>query len=602
MQLKITPRFITAMATAAVAPLLVYGLVSIFTLREVTSQSVREGNQNVARRAAEQIEQYIRLNIRVLEALATDIQNTLLQPVHRDRALTDHALDFPEFRELTLFSADGSVLATSLIGKATVQAPTDDNGDQPRVAPITIDDDLLPTTTITIPLSRLGQRDGWLIGELSLEELWRIVDSIRVGTAGFALLVAEDGRLIAHGNPNAKARIAGGDNLATHDLIRATRSTPVSPGVVDGSPDETGPAGSIRGTPSYRVYNDNDGQEQLGVSSPIVGLGWTLVVEQPTSEAFALAYQLGIGLFGWILGVLILTLLIGYYWGRSFLRPIFSLIRGTEALAAGRLDERVVIGGHDELAQLGAAFNGMASRLVELQEDARKQARQAMFGTIAAGLVHDISHPIQNINNSCKLILKLDDDVEYRATFQRTVEREFSSIKRLLDDLRNLSRPTPLERFPVDLNRAVREAVELMQPLAETAGLSLHKKLAERPLYIEGNLFALERVYRNLIVNAIEATSPGGQITVSTQHDSGHARVKIADTGLGIAPDRIGAIFEDFSTTKRGGLGLGLAVSRKIVEQLGGSIHVTSRVGSGTTFVVEFEETETRPLQLTGQY
>ncbi len=594
MQLKITSRFVTAVATAAVAPLLVYGLVSIYTLREVTSQSVREGNQNVAQRAAEQIEQYIRLNTRVLEALATDIQNASLEPWHRDRMLTDHALDFPEFRELTLFSADGSVLSTSLIGEATVLAPTDDGDDQPTVAPITVDDDLLPTTTITIRLSHLGRLEGWLIGELSLEELWRMVDSIRVGTAGFALLVATDGRLIAHGNPNAKARVAAGDNLATHDLIRSTWSIPIFPGAVE-DPDETGPMASTDGTPSYHVYDDGDGQELLGVSSPVAGLGWTLVVEQPTSEAFALAYQLGIGLFGWILGVLILTLLLGYYWGRSFLRPIFSLIRGTEALASGRLDERVVIRGHDELAQLGVAFNGMASKLVELQEDARKQARQAMFGTIAAGLVHDISHPIQNINNSCKLILKLDDDDEYRATFQRTVEREFSSIKRLLDDLRNLSRPMPLERFPVDINRAVRETVELLQPLAETAGLGLHKRLTERPLYVEGNLFALDRVYRNLIVNAIEATSPGGQITVSTQNDNGHARVSVEDTGLGIAPDRLRAIFEDFSTTKRGGLGLGLAVSRKIVEQLGGSIHVTSRVGTGTTFVVDLEKTETRP-------
>ena len=99
----------------------------------------------------------------------------------------------------------------------------------------------------------------------------------------------------------------------------------------------------------------------------------------------------------------------------------------------------------------------MADRLVELQEDVRKQERQAMFGRIAAGLVHDLSHPIQNIGNSCKLIVKMFDDLEYRETFKRTVEREMVMIKRVLDDLRNIARPIPLERFPVEVNRAVAE-------------------------------------------------------------------------------------------------------------------------------------------------
>ena len=70
------------------------------------------------------------------------------------------------------------------------------------------------------------------------------------------------------------------------------------------------------------------------------------------------------------------------------------------------MDQRVAIGGRDEIHQLGDSFNAMADRLVELQEDVRKQERQAMFGRIAAGLVHDLSHPIQNIGNSCKLIVK----------------------------------------------------------------------------------------------------------------------------------------------------------------------------------------------------
>lgn len=264
------------------------------------------------------------------------------------------------------------------------------------------------------------------------------------------------------------------------------------------------------------------------------------------------------------------------------------------------MDERVSISGRDEIRQLGDSFNSMADKLVELQENVRKQERQAMFGRIAAGLVHDLSHPIQNIGNSCKLILKMFDDIEYRETFKRTVDREMVVVKRVLDDLRNIARPIPLERFPVDINRSVAEVVESMHQHAETAGVTLRAELAPEVAFIEGDLFALGRVYRNLIINAIQATAPGGLVVAATEARENRVQVRVYDTGCGIPPDRLGAIFEDFVTTKRRGLGLGLAISKKIVEQLGGQISVASEVGKGTTFVLEFPRTQPRPMAAAG--
>ena len=394
-----------------------------------------------------------------------------------------------------------------------------------------------------------------------------MVDGIRVGTEGFALLVAEDGRLLAHGRPDEKARVAAGENLSDHELVAAMTGLSETSASPAPRTVPTLPAGDR--TPRLD-YEAPDGRMLLGVAAPVASLGWTVIVEQPTSEAFALAEQLQLELVFIITLALIATVTLGYYWGQSFIKPIFTLIRDTEAIAAGRLDDRVAISGHDEFHQLGEAFNGMADKLIDLKEDVRKQERQAMFGRIAAGLIHDISHPIQNIANSCGLILKLREDPEYRETFQRTVDREFASIKRVLDDLRNLARPMPLERFPVDVNRAIQDTVDSMAPLAETGGVVLESGLSRHPLYVEGDLFALGRVYRNLIVNAIEATSPGGSITVTTADLGTRAQITVRDTWLGIPAERLGAIFKDFNTTKRRGLGLGLAISRKIVEQLGG--------------------------------
>src|SRR6187549_4081348 len=105
----------------------------------------------------------------------------------------------------------------------------------------------------------------------------------------------------------------------------------------------------------------------------------------------------------------------------------------------------------------------MADRLVELQEDVRKQERQAMFGRVAAGLVHDLSHPIQNIGNSTRLLLRDDVDLESRQMFRRTIERELETLKHFMDDLRNIVKPKPIERFPMDINNSIAEIVEAMR-------------------------------------------------------------------------------------------------------------------------------------------
>jgi len=565
----ISTRVALLVATAAVAPLVLYGYVSITSLREATRQSVTSGNQTIAARAAAEIDLYVFNGVKILQASAADLRQTRLEAWQQDRILKNYVLQFPEFSEITLFDRDGRAVVTSRVGETHLTAPAG----APRIdadfhiAPVTVDDDLLPRTTITIPVRDvLTGPDGWLVGDVGLEQLWKTVDQVRIGDRGFALVLADDGRLIAHGHPDRKRRIARGANLAGHPLLRQM-------------------AGSASG--SLEFTNDA-GDEVLAVAARVPRLGWTLIVEQPTEEAYAVAGRLGRQLIVAIGLALCITIVAGLAWGRSLLRPIGALIRGTRAISEGRLDERVAIDGPNEFRELGDAFNRMSDRLVELQQDVRRQERQAMFGRIAVGLVHDISHPVKNIGNSCKLILKMFDDAEYRDTFKRTVDREMMALKRVLEDLRHLARPMPLERFPVDLNRAVGDVMESMRPLAESAGLAVDTELTGEPLFIEGDLFALGRVYRNLVINAIQATAPGGAINVMVERLDHRARVIIEDTGCGIPPDRLPRIFEDYMTTKKRGLGLGLAISKKIVEQLGGTIAVTSEVGKGTTFAVEF--------------
>jgi signal transduction histidine kinase len=571
--------------TAAVAPLVIYGLVSVSRLRAGIEESVREGNTRLAEQVSTQLKLYIDNNARVIRSVGLEIGGTNLAQWQISRVLKNHVLEFPEFREISLFDSSGRPLATSRVVAPSTSVPT--RGGQSthgvEVSRIFEDEDNLPALDLTVRVSSPNLDAAFLVGRISLEELWRFVDRVRVGNEGYALVLSDERRLVAHGDPSKKRQVA----------LSADGAEPLPEVRLLSTVDPNAPTFAS-------LQEDVDGREKLFTGARVPDLNWTVMVGQPTSEAFAITSQLQSQLFAAIALALLGTVVLGWIWARSFITRIFALTAATRAIAEGRMDERVTIGGRDEIHQLGDAFNSMADRLVELQEDVRKQERQAMFGRIAAGLVHDLSHPIQNIGNSCKLIVKMFDDHEYRETFKRTVEREMVMIKRVLDDLRNIARPIPLERFPVEINRSVGEVVESMQQHAETAGVVLRTELAVDVAFIEGDVFALGRVYRNLILNAIQATAPGGQITVGSEVAGDRVRVRIEDTGCGIAADRLAAIFEDFVTTKRRGLGLGLAISRKIVEQLGGQITVSSEVGKGTTFVLDFPRTRARPMLVAG--
>jgi signal transduction histidine kinase len=576
---KIATRFALLLAAAAVVPLLAYGAVSILTLRNGAQRAVIQGNLNVAARAAEQIELYVTGSVKILKAVAADLQQTGLEPWQKDRILKNFVLQFPEFRELTLLDDNGRATVSSSLGTPTARVPGSEgvNVEGALMSNFSVDDDLLPTAVVAVRLDDNANK-GWLVGRLNLEELWRMVDRIRVGQQGYALVVTNEGQLLAHGDPDEKSRVARGDKMASHPLIVALSQ------------------GRVENTASAE-YSDARGTI-LGVAAPLTSLRWTIIVEQPESEAFAIPIGLQRQLVVAIALALLAMLVVGYFWGRSFINPILALTKGTRALAAGRLDERVAIDSKDELGQLGEAFNNMADRLVELQEDVRKKERQAVFGRVAVGLVHDLSHPIQNIGNSCKLIVKMFDDMEYRDTFKRTVEREFEQVKRVLEDLRNLAKPKPLEKFPLDVNKALHGVAESMLAGAESSGISLETEFAFGPLWIEGDVYALNRIHRNLLTNAFQATPPRGRVIVRTIRNNDQAIIEIADTGSGIPAERLNTIFDDYYTTKKQGLGLGLALSKKMVEQLGGTISVSSQVGAGTTFTLRFPVTKARPSQL----
>src|SRR6185295_9289659 len=133
------------------------------------------------------------------------------------------------------------------------------------------------------------------------------------------------------------------------------------------------------------------------------------------------------------------------------------------------------------------------------------------------------------IGNNARLLLREDLDAEGRAMSQRIIERELGTLKRFMDDVLNIAKPRPIDRFPLDLNTLVSEIVESMQAEGERAQVAVSGQYAEGPLTIDGDRFALGRVYRNLITNAIQATPTGGSVRVTTSRVGNAVEVTVAD-------------------------------------------------------------------------
>ena len=394
---RITSRFACSSAAAGILPLLVYGSISIVSLRSDTT-SVITGNENVARRAAEQIGLYVQTNVDILQSVAGNLADTDLDPGSRTASSRMTCCISGVPRDYAV-RRGRHALASSRVGQARIRFRIR-HGLRPNItmSPIRIDDDLLPTSVFSIHLTQLGQPAGWLAGEFSLEEMWRMVDQIRVGEQGFALVVAPDGELIAHGDPDKKPRVARGDNMraAARPLVHGQQRRSAGLARIcqrSGRPD----ARRRRAARAAGLDRHRRAAAQRSVRHRRRAEAQLVYHHRPRAA--------------------------GHGQRRLLLRAIVHRAdlraqRGTQAVAAGRLDERVTITSQRRIRQLGDAFNTMADRLVELQEDVRKKERQAMFGRIAAGLVHDLSHPIQNIGNSCKLIVRDFDDPEYRQTFR----------------------------------------------------------------------------------------------------------------------------------------------------------------------------------------
>jgi len=249
--------------------------------------------------------------------------------------------------------------------------------------------------------------------------------------------------------------------------------------------------------------------------------------------------------------------------------------------------------GEPEDRRVAILFNDITAR--KKAEEALREADRRKDEFLAT-LAHELRNPLAPLRNAIELLRRAEDDTVARP-IQDIMERQVSHLVRLVDDLMELSRITrgtfELRREPLELQTVLRNAVETAKPLIDAGGHALHIRLPHEPLHVDGDAVRLAQVFANLLNNAAKYTEDGGEIVVEGQREGSEAIVTVTDTGEGIDPALFPKLFDMFSqghrtsTRSQGGLGIGLALARRLVEMHGGSVHAESAgIGRGSRFTV----------------
>jgi len=285
---------------------------------------------------------------------------------------------------------------------------------------------------------------------------------------------------------------------------------------------------------------------------------------------------------------LLLASLGGLWLAHEALKPVDRLTRAAERIGRGNFSERVEEPRTtDEIGRLAATFNEMISKLEQAFERERR---------FTADASHELRTPLAVLRGDIEVALRRDRSLEeYKRVLTSSLE-EIERITRLTDDLLTLARSDAGEKVvelaPVRLDRLAVEAHSYIRPLAESAGIELVCEGAQSPIVVEGDEKRLKQLLVNLLENAIKYTPAGGSARLSIATQDSSALLEVSDTGRGIPAESLPHIFERFyrQTDPRDsrvtGFGLGLAISKWIVDAHRGSIEAESAEGKGSRFTV----------------
>ena len=281
------------------------------------------------------------------------------------------------------------------------------------------------------------------------------------------------------------------------------------------------------------------------------------------------------------------VVLFSLFYTRHFSRRMRAIMDSMHTIQKGNYDQKVSVGGNDELTLLANEFNDLTERLQTSEEKRRRFVSDAS---------HELKTPLASIKLLTDSILQNDMDTETMREFVEDIGSEAERLNRMTAKLLSLTRVDGQMVSESELIRmapTIRQVAKMLGPVAEKSGVELELRLEEDStvLITRDDLY---QIVFNLIENGIKYNRPQGRVTVSLRKTTDLAKLTVTDTGMGIPPEALDHIFERFyrvdkdRSRQTGGSGLGLAIVRAIVQRNRGEIQVDSHLGQGTSFLVTF--------------
>ena len=495
------------------------------------------------------VQSLIEANLAIQEVSFADLQGKEISKRSRLTKTPDmlYVSELPQFKEAILGKQYVGTVHTTLAGQ---------------------------TVSVAVPVFIREKVFNVVLAEVSLSPIIKSLNEAALGDSGYALLFDNEGVFIGSGG---KAPFIPGLNLSRWNKLEA---------ILKGEAASIGEFGD-------RYHSLIGDVPVVGSAIRVSKIGWPLFVEWPISEADAVINivrdKVLIVIFLSIFLVLSLAPIIA---GR-LVCPIRLLERTSEEIEKGNFDQKVQIDSNDELEELGESFNRMAAGLKRLQELKNE------FVFIAA---HELRTPVTAIKWYISSIFEGDagNMTDKMKKFLNVIKVSNERLVNLVNDLLHIAR-SEAGRIEIAVSRNnakpfIQSITEEIKPLAIEKNISIsYDPQADLPdLMIDEGQF--KEVIMNLISNAIKYGKNGGWVKISHEVAEGKVSIRIEDNGLGISEDDQKRLFEKFfrSDKVKGagiqGTGLGLFITKELVEKMGGAINVESAIGKGTAFTLKFNK------------
>lgn len=291
--------------------------------------------------------------------------------------------------------------------------------------------------------------------------------------------------------------------------------------------------------------------------------------------------------------VFALGIVVAMFLSWRYTKPIYNVVTAAKRIAAGDLNQNLITERKDEIGELTQSFNFMVQKLREqrqIEERLREAEHLSGIGQLSSSIAHEIRNPLNFISLSVAHIKEKyypdgNKDAEKFGSLISSIKQEIKRLNKLVEDFLDYGRPLKLNLQKVDIGKLLEDIIEIIWAKAEAENIKIIKDCNFLPsLNIDPDL--MKTSIFNVILNAFQAMPDGGTLTIKTEQTDGTLSILISDTGVGVPENELSRIFDPFFTTKRNGLGLGLAMTKRVVEEHGGKVSIHSIAGDGSSVVI----------------